>query len=325
MSSNIKYFHHHHLEQGQQQHQHQLSLFNFTREISNVTELDPSIFWHPTLSDYYNNLTPFITLSVFVATLLLLLNISIFCTTVSRVKRRVNVYFRGPTIVLCSLYPIICCAALTTILLPKSWLICHTVMHLCFTVGAVMFRQLCFRYVDSEVNYMKETDGAAVTINTPPCCCCCLCLPAMVPSKAKFCLLRYMVWQMPFVQGCIMLVLNVIYYREQSLYQSVSLYFIPFIVCSILVGLWGLNITVRMVNVIHSEYNLMKKMFCLQLILLLCKLQYLLLDSQLNHLVLGGEYPINHTIYKQTIINLLILCEMVLVSMLAQNAYKIPT
>lgn len=82
--------------------------------------------------------------------------------------------------------------------------------------------------------------------------------------------------------------------------------------------------------------------------MLLCKVQYLLLDSQLNHLVLGGEYPINHTIYKQSkiliktfskkatknlfmpiflrlllaIINLLILCEMVLVSILVQNAYK---
>lgn len=161
------------------------------------------------------DLTPFITLSIFVAALLVILNISIFCTTVSRVRRKVGTFFRGPTIVLCSLYPIISCAAFTTILFPKSWLICHTVMHLSFTVGAVMFRQLCFRYVDSEMNYMKETDGAAVVINTPPCCCCCLCLPALVPSKEKFCILRYMVWQMPFVQGCVMLVLNVIYYNEQ--------------------------------------------------------------------------------------------------------------
>lgn len=211
------------------------------------------------------------------AALLVLLNISIFCTTVSKVRKRVGRNVRGPSIVLCSLYPIICCAALTTIVLPKGWLLCHTVMHLCFTIGAVMFRQLCFRYVDSEQNYMKENDGAAVAINTPPCCCCCLCLPELVPSKAKFCLLRYMVWQMPFVQGSIMLVLNVIYYREQvrttvtyatnqlilihrcfqELYYSVVLYFIPFIVCSILFGIWALNIIVRMVNTIHSQYGLM--------------------------------------------------------------------
>lgn len=88
-------------------------------------------------------------------------------------------------------------------------------MHVSFTVGAVAFHKLCFRYVDSEVSYMKETDCLAVTINTPPCCCCCLCLPGMVPSKSKLCILRYMVWQMPFVQGSIMLVLNVIFYKEK--------------------------------------------------------------------------------------------------------------
>ena len=199
----------------------------------------------------------------------------------SRIRRRVDAYYRSPSITLCSLYPIICCAALTTILWPRTWLICHTVMHLSFTVGAVAFHQLCLRYVDSEVSYMKETDCVAVTINTPPCCCCCLCLPAMVPSKGKFCILRYMVWQMPFVQGSIMLVLNVIFYKEQvskrerkwkwkfkrnlffvfffwqDLYQSVLIYFIPFLVCSILMGIWALNIVVRMVMAIHADYNLM--------------------------------------------------------------------
>ncbi|XP_073840836.1 organic solute transporter alpha-like protein [Musca autumnalis] len=288
-------------------------------------KLQHNIFMHPSLTDYYDNLTPFIKLSMFVGSLLVVLNIVIFCSTVSKIRSRCDPCIRVPSIVLCSLYPIICGAALTTLMLPKAWLICHTIMHLCFIIGAVVFRQLCFRYVGSELNYAKENDGAAVSINTPPCCCCCLCLPAILPSKAKLCLLRYMVWQMPFVQGCIMLVLNLIYYREQELYRSVSLYFIPFLVCSILIGIWALNIVVRMVNSIHSEYGLMKKMFCLQLILLLCKLQYMLLDTQLNNVDLGGYYPINHTIYKQTIINLLILVEMVLVSLLAQNAYKSPS
>ncbi|XP_061396255.1 organic solute transporter alpha-like protein [Musca vetustissima] len=290
---------------------------------ASAEEAKQNIFIHPSLADYYQNLTPFITLSMFVGSLLLLLNVAIFSYTVSKIRSSGDSFIRVPSIVLCSLYPIICGAAFTTIMLPKVWLICHTVMHICFTIGAVVFRQLCFRYVGSELNYAKENDGSEISINTPPCCCCCLCLPALTPSKAKLCLLRYMVWQMPVFQGCIMLVLNIIYYREQELYRSVSIYFIPFLVCSILIGIWALNIVVRMVNSIHSEYGLTKKMFCLQLILLLCKLQYMLLDTQLNNIELGGYYPINHTIYKQTIINLLILVEMVLVSLLVQNAYKL--
>ncbi|XP_058976717.1 organic solute transporter alpha-like protein isoform X1 [Musca domestica] len=301
-------------------------IMHVTHAESNAsTEEDQhNIFIHPTLSAYYQNLTPFIALSMFVGSLLVLLNIAIFSHTVSKIRNSCDPCTRVPSIIMCSLYPIICGAAFTTIMLPKGWLVCHTVMHICFTIGAVVFRQLCFRYVGSELTYAKENDGAAVAISTPPCCCCCLCLPALMPSKTKLCLLRYMVWQMPIVQGCIMLVLNLIYYREKDLYHSVNMYFIPFLVSSILIGIWALNIVVRMVNSIHSEYGLMKKMFCLQLILLLCKLQYMLLDTQLNHIELGGYYPINHTIYKQTIINLLILVEMVLVSLLVQNAYKSP-
>lgn len=161
------------------------------------------------------DLTPFVTLSIFVAALLTILNISIFCTTVAHLRRRVESYYRSHAITLCSLYPTISCAALTTILFPKTWLACHTVMHLSFTVGAVAFWALCFRYVESEASYLKKHSGSAVSIRTPPCCCCCFCLPAMMPSKAKFCVLRYMIWQLPFVQSCIMLVLNVVYARDQ--------------------------------------------------------------------------------------------------------------
>uniref|UniRef100_A0A1A9ZUB9 Organic solute transporter alpha-like protein n=1 Tax=Glossina pallidipes TaxID=7398 RepID=A0A1A9ZUB9_GLOPL len=281
-----------------------------------------STYDHPTLTDYYINLTPFITLSIFVAALLVILNISIFCTTVAKVLKQVDATQWGPSIFLCSLYPCIGCAALATILVPKAWLICHTVMHLCFTVGAVALRELCFRYIESEANYIKATDAAALVFNTPPCCCCCRCFPSAMPSKPKLCILRYMIWQMPFIQGSIMLVLNLIYYGEQDLYKNVMIYFMPFIVCSILLGIWALNIIVRVVTTMRSGCGLMKKMFCLQLILLLCKLQYMLLDSQLNSVTLGNSYPMNHTVYKQTIINLLILIEMVLVSILVQNAYK---
>ncbi|XP_037939992.1 organic solute transporter alpha-like protein [Teleopsis dalmanni] len=293
-----------------------------SEDVDNFTV--PSIYQHPTMTEYYTHLTPFITLSIFISSLLLILNIAIFCTTVAKLRQRLTKPLLHLSITMCSLYPIVSVAAVVTILVPKAWLICHTVMHLSFTVGALVFQRLCFRYVDNEVNYVKETDGAAVAINTPPCCCCCMCLPAVIPTKAKLCILRYMVWQMPFVQGSIMLVLNGIYYKERELYTNVAIYFIPFIICSILIGLWALNITVRMVNSVHAEYGLMKKMFSLQLILMLGKLQYLILHSQLDGVIMGGPYPINHTVYKQTIINLLILAEMVLVSLLAQSAYKIP-
>ncbi|KAH8373364.1 hypothetical protein KR009_004099 [Drosophila setifemur] len=278
----------------------------------------------PSVAEYYENMNAFLSLAIFVASLLTILNISIFSTTVSRLRRHLNEPLLRPSIIMVALYPVISLAALVTILVPYSWFMCHTVMHVMFMVGGPVFRTLLFRYVNSEQNYVKESGGEEVQLNTPPCCCCCLCLPLVVPTKAKLCISRYMVWQMPFWQGSIMLVMNILYYRDIQLYHQVMYFFIPFIVCSIVMGAWSLQITVRMITKLRGDYQLRKKMFCLQLVVMLCKLQYLVLYDQLDAIKLGGEYPINHTVYKQTVINILILVEMVLVSMMVQSAYRTP-
>ncbi|SPP76538.1 organic solute transporter alpha-like protein [Drosophila guanche] len=283
-----------------------------------------SLRTHPTVEEYYGNMTAFLSLAIFIASLLTILNICIYSTTVSRLRRHLSKPLRTPSILMVSLYPIISVAALVTILVPYSWFMCHTVMHVMFMVGGPIFRSLLFRYVDSEQNYVKESGGEAVQLSTPPCCCWCLCLPLVVPTKAKLCISRYMVWQMPFWQGSIMLVMNILYYRDIQLYHQVVYFFIPFIVSSIVLGVWSLQITVRMVTKLRGDYQLRKKMFCLQLVVMLCKLQYLVLYDQLDDIKMGGEYPINHTVYKQTIINILILVEMVLVSMMVQSAYRTP-
>ncbi|KAH8364697.1 hypothetical protein KR084_010237 [Drosophila pseudotakahashii] len=303
-------------------------LMDPTEQISQVLDLQKndtkSLRTHPTVEEYYENMTAFLSLAIFIASLLTLLNICIFSTTVSRLRRHLNKPLLRPSIMMVGLYPIISVAALVTILVPYSWFACHTVMHVMFMVGGPVFRTLLFRYVSSEQNYVKETGGEAVQLNTPPCCCCCLCLPLVIPTKAKLCISRYMVWQMPFWQGSIMLVMNILYYRDIHLYHQVMYFFIPFIVCSIVMGVWSLQITVRAITKLRGDYQLRKKMFCLQLVVMLCKLQYLVLYDQLDGIKMGGEYPINHTICKQTIINILILVEMVLVSMMVQSAYRTP-
>uniref|UniRef100_A0A0A1XGM5 Organic solute transporter alpha-like protein n=1 Tax=Zeugodacus cucurbitae TaxID=28588 RepID=A0A0A1XGM5_ZEUCU len=296
-----------------------------SEEFKNLTYDDEhSIFTHPTLAEYYNNLTPFVTLCIFVSVLTFMLTISIFLTTLAKLQQRLRKPLLAPSIALVSLYPLISLVALLTLLLPKLWFTFHTVMHLSFTVGAVIFYQLCGHFIGSETSFIKETAGMAVPIKTPPCCCCCICLPGVTPTRGRFVLLRCFVYQMVFVQGSIMLVLNGIFYNDMALFHDVQYYFLPFIISSIIIGSWGLNITVRVVNNLHSDYNTTKKMFALQLILLLCKMQYLILDKQLDKFLLGGDYPMNHIIYKQSIINSLVLVEMVLVSLFAQNAYRIP-
>ncbi|XP_067647588.1 organic solute transporter alpha-like protein [Eurosta solidaginis] len=295
-------------------------------DFENLTEnnITQGIYAYPTLTEYYMNPTPFVTICLFVSIFIVMLNISIFLTTVAKLGQCLRKPLLGLSIALVSLYPLVSIAALVNLLVPQIWFTCHTVMHLSFTIGAIFFYRLCMHYIGSEVSFIKETDGMAVPIRTPPCCCCCVCLPGVVPTRGRFVVLRYMVFQMVFIQGSIMLVLNGIFYNDMELFNDVQQYFLPFIIASILLGIWGLNITVRAVNNLHADYSTMKKMFSLQLIMLLCKAQYLIMYQQLDEMVLGGAYPMNHVIYKQTIINTLILVEMILLSLFVQNAYKTP-
>lgn len=59
----------------------------------------------------------------------------------------------------------------------------------------------------------------------------------------------------------------------QQLYNDVLPYFVPFIVASILTGVWALQINARMIAPYLPEHKIMAKYFCIQLVLIFCKLQ----------------------------------------------------
>lgn len=300
-----------------------LLINNETTSINSTTTVSERDY--PELGELYSNINPFVKCSIFTAALVLGLNLLIFVTTLIKIRKHLtnNLYF--PTTLLCSIYFFISTAAFITILIPKSWLICNSVMHFCFIIGAIVFHNLCFRYANSEVGYLKEIgEKNEMDFQTTPCCCCCSFLPKIIPTKTRLFAVKCLIWQMPFLQSSILITLNVTYYMELETYSKLMLFFTPFTVVSILCGLWGLNITVKMIGKLFPDYNLSKKMLGLQLILLLCKLQYLILNTQLNNIDFGGIYPITNTIYKQNIINLIILLEMTMVSLLMQNAYSKP-
>lgn len=59
----------------------------------------------------------------------------------------------------------------------------------------------------------------------------------------------------------------------QEMYDDLLVYFVPFIVASILTGVWGLQITARMIAPYLPDYKIMPKYFAIQLVLIFCKLQ----------------------------------------------------
>lgn len=70
------------------------------------------------------------------------------------------------------------------------------------------------------------------------------------------------------------------------MYAAYLQYFAPVMICSILIGIWGLNITVRTVGPLLPDYHILGKLLAIQLVLILCKLQ----PTIIHQVVRGVEF-----------------------------------
>lgn len=79
--------------------------------------------------------------------------------------------------------------------------------------------------------------------------------------RNKFVALRLMVLQLPIIQTILFIILNVLYIEVPELYLQSFIYIVPFMVTSILIGVWGLNVAVRMIAPYFPEQNLLVSFF----------------------------------------------------------------
>lgn len=101
-----------------------------------------------------------------------------------------------------------------------------------------------------------------------------------------------LVLQMAVVHIIIFSILNLIYIENEELVEQVMIYFVPFIVSTILLAVWGFQITVRMLVPYYSNLNLLKKFIAFQLVLVFCKLQPVLLNLLLKQFIDSCEESI---------------------------------
>ena len=111
------------------------------------------------------------------------------------------------------------------------------------------------------------------------------------------CLLRLLVLQLPVVQGMVYMVLLVMWAEEESLYQVNYMYLQPIVVLSILTGVWGLLMTIKMLSTVLAKHLLLGKFVCLQAVLLLAKFQGLGARAIAWYDVLPCNPPLTPTVY----------------------------
>lgn len=103
--------------------------------------------------------------------------------------------------------------------------------------------------------------------------------------------MRFLVLQMPVAHIVIFVVLNLIYIEDIPTFDIVVIYFIPFIAITVLGGIWGFNLAIRMMAPYYVNLKLVQKYFAFQLVLFFCKIQPILLNVVLKALITTCEGP----------------------------------
>lgn len=109
--------------------------------------------------------------------------------------------------------------------------------------------------------------------------------------------------QFAIVHCVLFVTLNLIDIESPELFSEVVYYFVPVIAASIIFGVWGFQITVRMIVPYYANLNLLKKFFSFQLVLIFCKLQPLFLGWIFSYIIdtCDGPFTITLTIRSKSL------------------------
>lgn len=157
---------------------------------------------------------------------------------------------------------------------------------------------LLLGYVGGESNLIKNSQSDAFGLRVPPCCL----LPFVKPgevTKKKLLAVRLMILQFPVMHVLIYIFYNMRMIEDPTLS---TVYFMPFMLVSIIPVIWGLNILIRIVSPIVPDYDIKGKYFMLQLVLLVCKIQPAIGELIYNNVdalrQIKVEYPMTLEVYK---------------------------
>nr|CAD7598513.1 unnamed protein product [Timema genevievae] len=109
--------------------------------------------------------------------------------------------------------------------------------------------------------------------------------------------LRMLILQLPVVQGMVYMILMVMWAEEESLYQVNYMYLQPVVVLSILFGIWGISMTIKMLAEVLKDHHMQGKFLVLQFVLLLAKMQGLVFRILVWASLLPCRPPITPTVY----------------------------
>ncbi|EFN86223.1 organic solute transporter alpha-like protein 3 [Harpegnathos saltator] len=229
-------------------------------------------------------------------------------------------FYKANVIVILSVYPVASICSLTAIAIPRGQLLSEAVTQVFLTISLYRLYLLLL-----DVGRRKITETPSLILRVGPCCCWpCLPFPSLEMTDANLSWLGILALQLPIVQSLLYFI-NLLMAAEDPIVASeYSVYLQPFVVVSILLGLYSISITTKSLHAVAPEAKLHLKTLVSQLVLLCSKLQASIV---VKGLPASGLFPCNPPltpeVYANVTLNSLMLIEMLLLCCAARHLYYV--
>ncbi|PSN40577.1 hypothetical protein C0J52_10779 [Blattella germanica] len=252
-----------------------------------------------------------------------LFTLFLYIDTLRHIMRQAPPLVKTHSALVLSVYPVVAMATYCAIVVPRAQLLAEAVTQGVFMAALYQLFCLLVAYCGGEAELIRRVKPNALNPRVGPCCCFpCCCLPFMTVDKKHVRYLRLLVLQLPIVQGLVYMVLLVMWAEEESLYEVNYMYLQPVVILSILFGVWGMSMCIKMLCEILPDHQLQAKFMVLQVVLLLAKFQALIARIVVWCGLIRCEPPITPAVYANLIYNSTMLGEMVVLGILARMLYK---
>uniref|UniRef100_A0A2A4JWS4 Organic solute transporter alpha-like protein n=1 Tax=Heliothis virescens TaxID=7102 RepID=A0A2A4JWS4_HELVI len=225
--------------------------------------------------------------------------------------------------VLLSIYPILAATSFVTLIVPRSRVPTEAIAQEAVMIALYHFFCLVIAECGGTEQFVRSGGGADLETRVAPCCCwpCCF-IPRPKLCKKSLTWLRYLVLQIPIVQGIIYFIILILWAEDFMLYHRNLVYFQPLIAASILSGMWGVVMCARAAAGVGRAPR--RRFFAVQLALIIVKLQCGLAKSLPDLANLPCVLNMHPAVFVYMIHNIVMMIEMLLLSLWAWRIYSSP-
>ncbi|XP_014467323.1 PREDICTED: uncharacterized protein LOC106740620 [Dinoponera quadriceps] len=229
-------------------------------------------------------------------------------------------FYKANVIVILSVYPVASMCSLASIAIPRGQLLSEAVTQIYLTISLYRLYLLLL-----DVGRRKITETPSLILRVGPCCCWpCLPFPSLEMTDANLSWIGILALQLPIVQSTLYFVNLFMAAEDPMIANEYSVYLQPFMVTSILFGIYSLTIITKSLHAVAPEAKLHLKTLVSQLVLLFSRLQAGIIIKGLPSTGLFPcNPPITPEVYANVTLNTIMLIEMLFLCLAARYLYHV--